>query len=78
MRECPALAKCRASGQVEAKTPESQRWVRAFCVSTDGLLLTATPGDEQLHLYLLNNLGVARAGLRPCPSWLGQETGHNK
>jgi hypothetical protein len=28
--------------------------------------------------YLLNNLGAAVAGLRPCPSWLGQETGHSK
>ncbi len=23
-------------------------------------------------MYLLNNPGAVRAGLRPCPSWLGQ------
>ena len=28
--------------------------------------------------YLLNNPGGSRAGLRPCPSWLGQETGHSR
>jgi len=37
------------------------------------------PSFREIHVgRLLNNLGTARAGLRPCPSWLGQETGHSK
>ena len=55
------------------RTPKSiSRWKRP--VAERSLSLSRS---LRRVVWTQHNLGAARAGLRSCPSWLGQETGHS-